>query len=426
MSGLVQAPFDVIVIGLGVHGSSTVRSLAQRGYKVLGLESAPRDSLQHGSSHGLSRVIRTSYFEDPSYVPLVQRSFEMWRDLESADDAVGSLLTMTGSVMIGSPACDILRLTLESLEMHHLQYQVLSAEEVAVKYNNTLRLQPDEVGIFEENAGVLYPEKCIAALQRSAEKTGNATLLFQRRMESYHENEDGSLRVMTKKTTANDGAFATASEDEDALELDEEVFVANKLVLCLGAWTCHILGKALLDVVPLTVERKVLFWFEPEPEPEPEPDDPFHSDNFPVYIWDCGDKGAFYGFPRGEKGLKVAMHYANGVSTAQDACTPQTIDRTVADSEVDLIRESLSQRIPAVAKGSLQDTATCMYTMTNDTHFLLDFHPSHAEGKNVIVASPCSGHGFKMGPVIGEILADLAVQGETKHNISLFSCRGRI
>jgi sarcosine oxidase len=162
--------------------------------------------------------------------------------------------------------------------------------------------------------------------------------------------------------------------------------------------------------LPLRVERRVLLWFDPIGG-----EAPFHEANFPVYIWDCGEGVSFYGFPKqpGTPGIKVAIH------TVGQQCAPDTINRTLSQHDVDSLQDLVRDRIPALL-GPMRDYATCMYTLTPDEHFVIAKHPEHPQ---VVLASPCSGHGFKFTPVIGEVLADLAMHGRTNHDISLFSLR---
>ena len=459
-----------MVVGLGAHGSATIATLAKRGCNVLGIEAFPRANHSHGSSHGRSRIIRQAYFEHPEYVPLLKRSFELWRDLEMEDISVSEgagvdvsvrepLLTMTGALMIGERTSEIIKGTLSSVSEHNLKHRILSADEVNREFRNAFVLKESEMGIWEDDAGYLVPEACVEAYLSSAERTGNADMIFGESLASFAAVESGGVNVTTSKG---------------------RTFSANKIVLCVGAWAPEILGKEVMEIMPLTILRKVLMWFEPRENNDLEKssvptegvandgtiveNSPFNRSRCPVYIWDLGTR-AFYGFPRqamngksegckvafGEKvsdgvetkgisvgevapgaavseGCKVAMHYIRQSvdgEPIQNECTPSTIDRSVADEEITEMRKYLQDRIPNIANGVLLRTETCMYTCTKDEHFWIDFHPHHLSKKEVIIASPCSGHGFKMAPVIGEILADLVLFGTTRHNISLFSTEAR-
>jgi len=240
---------------------------------------------------------------------------------------------------------------------------------------------------------------------------------------------------------------------------------AKRLVLTVGAWAPSIYGRDLGASFPLKVVRRCLFWFKPKEGAGN------RFDDIPVYIYDMGSRGNFYGFPSQHGppgGVKVAFHYDDPAVSTE--CTPDSINRTIAPAEVEAIREVLKSRMPLLAGtffffeimiyrqlfhmtvilsifeyagltrlhfflslifleytslylslslfvGELIGATTCMYTKTHDEHFLIDFHP-HSD--RVILASPCSGHGYKFCSVIGEVLADLSTAGETKHDISLF------
>ena len=392
--------YDCIVVGLGGHGSAAVAHLARRsGVRVLGLEKFPRASHSHGSSHGRSRIIRLAYFEDPRYVPLLRRSFELWRELsaqrrqKAGREDEEPLLTMTGGLMIGMPDSIVVRGTLRSVKAHGLEHEVLSGAEIRRRFP---AFQPTdaEIGILEEDAGYLVPELCVEAHYEVAEDNG-AVLKFDEPMESWALLPNGSgVSVKTAK-----GA----------------TYTARKIVLSVGAWAPAIYGDSVAKHgIPLHASRRALFWLAP-----PAPTAVF--DKIPVYIWDMGDNGNFYGFPRqpgAPGGVKVAMHFVG--SSTQTECTPETVDRAVHSSEVEAIRSVLKTRMPELP-GKVVASATCMYTNTPDDHFLVDWHPE-AAGR-VLLASPCSGHGFKFCSVMGEIIAEMLVDGNTRHDISLFGLR---
>ena len=201
---------------------------------------------------------------------------------------------------------------------------------------------------------------------------------------------------------------ASATGDGVVVETSDGRFEAGRLVLCPGAWAPMLLQ---LPALPLTVERQVLHWFDPRGGIEP-----FESGRLPVYIWDCGHDVQFYGFPAqtgGPAGVKVAFFR----SPVADVCTADTVERTVRPDEIVRMREALTTRLPALAAGVHVESLVCLYTLTPDRHFAIGTHPDHSQ---VTIASPCSGHGFKFASVIGEIVADLAIDGRTRHPVALF------
>jgi sarcosine oxidase len=354
----------VIVIGLGGMGSAAAAHLAARGTHVIGIERFT-PAHDHGSSHGRSRIIRQAYFEDAQYVPLLLRAYELWRELDP------SLLHLTGGLMIGAPDSDVVTGSLASARTYGLAHEVLDAAEIRRRFP-VLTPGDDVIALYEPMAGFVNPEECTLAHLAHATKHG-AELHFEEAVTSWNATANG-VRVTTTRAT----------------------YEADRLVIAPGAWAPELLADLH---VPFTIERQGLFWF-----------DAAGFDPFPIYIWELDRTVHFYGFPADAVGVKVALYHGG------DVCTPETIDRSVRAEEVERIHAILSSRIPTLT-GPLVDATTCMYTNTPDLHFVLGLHPSHA---NVVVASPCSGHGYKFASVIGEILAGLAIDGATPHAIEAF------
>lgn len=370
----MPAPYDVIVLGLGAMGSAAAYHLARRAPRVLGLEQFT-PAHDRGSSHGRSRVIREAYFEDPAYVPLIQRAYDLWDDLQR--EAETTLLIITGGVMIGPPNGELVTGTLASARQHRLRHEVLSAAELRQRFP---AFQPDDqtVGVAEPRAGVLFPEECVRAHLDGAARAG-AELRFE--------------EPVIRWTVDRDAVWVTTPH---------ATYTAGHLVITVGPWAPEILHETGL---PLVVERNVMYWFQPERAELLAPP------RFPVFIYEYARSRFFYGFPmlRGE-GVKVAHHHSG------EFCTPQTIRREVSDAEVERMRALLTRHLPT-ANGPLLSIATCMYTNTPDGHFVIDRHPAWPQ---VTIACGFSGHGFKFASVVGEILADLALDGRTRHPIDLF------
>ena len=371
-----MAPYDVIVIGLGGMGSATAYQLARRGQRVLGLE---RFTPAHdrGSSHGRSRVIRQAYFEDPAYVPLLLRAYELWEQLER-DSGMG-VLTITGGLMLGREGSPTFAGTLRSARQWSLAHEVLDAGEIRRRFP-VMQPAPELMGFYETKAGFVHPEVGVwAHLQQAMGRS--ADLRF------------GEPAL----TWAAEGTGVTVTTGKGRYE-------AGRLVIAPGAWAPELLADLAL---PFTVTRQTLYWFDPVGGPAA-----FAVGVFPIYIWEMEDGAQFYGFPAqpGVPGVKVAFFY-QGMP-----CDPNDVNRVVSEEEVARMRAALAPRIPAL-NGALRATATCLYTEVEDHHFVIATHPRH---ENVVIASPCSGHGYKFCSVIGEILADLATEGRTRHPIALF------
>ena len=356
-------------------GSAAAAHVAARGARVLGLEQF-RPGHTEGSSHGRSRVIRLAYFEHPAYVPLLRRAYELWRRLET--DSGRRLLQITGGLMIGAPGSDVVSGSLRSAREHDLEHEMLDAAEIHRRFP-PFTPRADIVALYETQAGVVFPEDAIEAHLEMAAR-GGATLQFDERVDEWQVGRPGVVEVRTTR----------------------DRYECAQLILSPGAWASSLFK---LPHLPLAVEPQILYWFDPAGGALP-----FMPDRFPIYIWDLGhpthsqsaNPGAgvqFYGFPADDqRRVKVAFFRSE-----------------VKDEHA--MRGALAPCIPALASGQLLDSVRCKYTLTPDHHFVIDRHPDYPE---VVVASPCSGHGYKFASVIGEILADLATSGATRHPIQLF------
>lgn len=370
-------PYDVAVAGLGAMGSAAVYHLARRGLRVLGIDrfSPPHDM---GSSHGRSRMIREAYFEHPLYVPLVQRAYELWAELERT---VGhQFLLQTGGLMIGPEHGTLVQGTIRSAVDFGLQHEVIPAAQLHRRYPAFAPLD-GMVGVLEHRAGILLPEAIVAAHLQLAEEHG----------------------AELRRDTVVEGWEKTAQGIE--LRVAGETVVARHLVVAVGAWAASFLRSLAL---PLTVERQVIYWFDPVRFPE------YHlADRMPVSIWELEDGTFFYTKPDLGDGVKIGIHHG-GMLTS-----PEQVDRRISNEEDAAIYDLLRRFVP-FAKGHLRDRATCLYTNTPDSDFILDRHP---ELEDVIVLSPCSGHGFKFCSAVGEIAADLVEHGTSRFDLSPFSLK---
>jgi sarcosine oxidase len=376
-----MAHFDVVVCGLGAMGSAALHHLARRGKRVLGLE---RYTPGHdrGSSHGRTRIIRLGYFEHPDYVPLLRRAYALWRELESASGR--QLLHVTGIAEIGSPAGVLVPGTLAAARLHDLPHEVLTAMELTRRFP-AFRVPSDYLAVVQPDGGFLAAEPSIAAQVGLA--TGGGAEIRSGEAVRAIEPRTGHVRIITERGVIETGAA----------------------IIAAGAWMPTLVPQL---AATLRVTREVMGWFDVAQA------DLFSAARCPVFIIE-GRHGMHYGIPtEGGAGfgaaIKVAKHHHR-----DETVDPDAYDRTVGAGDEALIRAAIADHLPA-ANGKLIAAETCLYTMTPDGHFLIDRLP---DAPNVIVASPCSGHGFKFAPVIGEILADLAITGETAHDIARFSLR---
>jgi len=377
MPAATPAPPGVVVIGLGGMGSAAAAHLARRGAWVVGLEQfSPAHDL--GSSHGETRIVRQAYFEHPDYVPLAQRAYELWDELAAAMGA--PLLHRIGGLMLGAPESPVVAGTLRSARQWALPHEHLDREATAARYPQ-FRLEDGEESVYEAIAGHVSPAGAVRAHLEVAAAHG-ARLRFGAVVNGW-DLVPGGVEVTV------DGARLRA----------------DRLVLAAGPWT----GKVLGPVLPLRPVRRVVAYFAPRGD-----GDAFAPDRFPVYVFDVGGGDAIYGFPetvRG-RGAKVGFHYRG------PDVDPDLIARTVSPAEIEELRAVVADRIPGLA-GRCLDASVCMYTMTPDEHFVIGLMPG-TDGR-VVIAAGFSGHGFKFAPVVGEILADLATAGATRHPIEFLA-----
>jgi sarcosine oxidase len=373
---LAAKSYDVIVVGVGAMGSAALHHLARRGSTALGLEQfeIPNDQ---GSSHGVNRIFRLAYYEDPGYVPLMRRALDLWLDLEAT---VGErLVHVTGSVDAGPADGDVFTGSLESCRVHHLDHEVLDSAALAARFPG-YRLPEDTMSVFQPEGGFLLSERCIVAHVSTALAAGA----------EVHARES----VMEWRVTAG-GAIR--------VETDRGTYETTRLVVTAGAWA----GQLVPGLEGLAVpERQVLGWFQPiRPEL-------FTPDRFPVFNL-AVEEGRYYGFPVfGIPGFKIGRYHH-----LEEATSPEAMNRQVDDRDEQVLRAAIGPYFPD-AYGPTMTLRTCLFTNSPDEHFILDSSPRQDE---VILAAGFSGHGFKFASVIGEVLADLALDGHTGHDISMFA-----
>jgi sarcosine oxidase len=379
---------DAIVIGTGAMGSAALYQLAKRGGRVLGIDRfAPPHAM--GSSHGDTRVTRKAIGEGDAYVPLVLRSYGLWREIEAATGE--DLLTLTGGLWISSEArraethvADFFRNTLAAARRFGIAHEVLAAPEIRRRFPQ-FDVRDNEAGYYEPDAGFLRPEACVRA----------QLMLAARHGAEVHANE----RVL---------GF-TEGHGLVTVRTDRGEYQAKQLIVAAGAWLHEFMPPEYARL--FTVTRQVLYWFDLDA-----PVKRFEAPGFPVFIWELQERRhVIYGFPAIDGpagGLKIATEQYD-VRTGADA-----IEREVSDAEKRAMYENLvAPYLPGLAKKCVKAVA-CMYTATPDFHFVIDRLPGH---ERVIVASPCSGHGFKHSAAVGEALAELALEGRSRFDLSSFA-----
>ena len=364
---------DVLVVGLGAVGSAVARHLAEGGAEVVGIDRW-QPPHTHGSSHGSTRITRLAIGEGDDYVPIVQRSHVLWRELEARTGE--KLMQTTGGLVIASAGSDRLPYhgqagffaqTVRAAERFGIAHERLDAAEVARRFP-AFRPAEDERGYWERDAGILFPERCVAAQLHVAAQCG-ADLRYGVTMRGLQHRE-GAVRV----------------------ETDAGPIEAAHAVLATGAWLPAMLPP--VQAARFAVQRQVLHWFASD-EPAL-----YDAGRCPVFIWMHGDAGsAFYGFPQASDhaGVKVATEQA------EHATTPETVEREVSAAETArMFEHHIRGRLRGLTPRSVHD-ATCLYTSTADGRFVIARHPDHA---GVTMVSACSGHGFKHSAAVGEAVAD--------------------
>jgi sarcosine oxidase len=383
--------FDTIIVGLGATGSAAVYQLAKRGNKVLGFD---RFSPPHanGSSHGESRIIRQAIGEGEAYVPLVLRSYELWREIER--EARAELLTITGgitlesqnseAVMHGRP--DFLDQAIRCAEKFNIRHQILETSDIKKRYPQFAVI--DERAYFEYETGFLRPELCIGAQLDLARKHG-AAVHTDEIVVAIDIDVDSGLTVNTSR-----GAY-----------------FAEKVVITAGSWIGRFLPLSCAQL--FKVYRQVMYWFEIRENYRAA----FAWPNFPIFIWIFrkGGEFGFYGFPTLDgKSIKIATEQFT--STAD----PDHAQRAVTSAEEQaMYKDYVEARLPGICD-RCGGAASCLYTVTPDSNFVIDVHP---EDDRIIIASPCSGHGFKHSAAVGEALAQQVVDGKSKIDITGFSMK---
>jgi len=378
--------FRTIVVGLGAFGSALAAELSGRGSTVLGIDRwRPPHTL--GSSHGGSRIIRKVYFEDPLYVPLLERAYEGWRRLEEARGL--QLFQQTGSLTMGPERGLLVAGAEESAHLHHLRRELLSAGEVMRRFPN-FRVPEGTAATYDPEAGVLRPERAIQAQLDRAREQG-AELHYGEAVQHWEELADGVV-VHTESAS----------------------YRAAGLVLAAGAWAAD-LAAASETPLPegLEIERAVQHWFEPVAGSAGR----FAIGAQPAFVWELPDGLIWYGLPDLEGGMKVALHYAG-----ERVARVGDVRRTVEASDVDDLERLLRRYLPD-ALGAHRGSKVCLYTVTSDTHFRIDHLPAT---RRVLVVSACSGHGFKFAPAVGELVAEEVLTGERSPELAPFAWRAPV
>ena len=364
---------DLAIVGLGAMGAAIAWQAALRGLSVAGFD-ALEPPHTYGSTHGHSRIIREAYFEHPQYVPLVQRAYALWSELEA--NAGKRLFQATGGLMIGCPGRTVIEGTLGAASEHRLAVQQWTPSDIRTRVP-VLAPDADMVGVFEPRAGVLAPERAVIAMLDQARRAG-ASFHVSERVRGW-SSEPGHVDVRTASRHVR----------------------ARRLVLAAGPWLPSILGELTL---PLAVERVVQYWYPTAG------DDRFAPARFPIFLLEAPDGRILYGLPDQGQGLKLAEHHGGSTTTAD------AVGRDVSNEERAAFHAFATRWVRDLPVGPAE-ASVCLYTNTPDGDFILDWHPA---APGVFLCSACSGHGFKFAPAIGEAVASLVATGASSHDLAPF------
>jgi sarcosine oxidase len=379
--------YDLIVVGLGATGAAAAFQAAKRGARVLGIDRyAPPHTL--GSSHGESRITRLAIGEGTAYTPFAMRSHEIWRAIEAQTGA--ELLTQNGGLMLSSANTaatthvpGFFANTIGAAKRYGIAHEILDAAAIRRRFPQ-FAVTDEEIGYYEPAAGYLRPEACIRAELDLARRHG-AEIRTAERVTGL-QTSGKSVIVVTAKGT----------------------YAAEAAILAAGPWLPELAGHKVARV--FTVRRQVLFWFAPNGDGRD-----FCPQIFPVFIWELPDRTqGIYGFPAiagPDGGVKIATEQYRSATTAD------SVVRTVAPGEAEsMFATYVGPYFPTLGRRCLK-AEVCLYTVTPDAGFVIDRLP---DAPRLILASPCSGHGFKHSAAIGEALAEWVLEGKSRIDLAPF------
>jgi sarcosine oxidase len=365
-----------IVVGLGAMGSAACLQLARRGVSVVGIDQyVPPHA--YGSTHGDTRITRLAVGEGAEYIPLVQRSHQLWRELEEQSGA--RLLTQCGGLILSRPGSAFFEQTQALAQRFGIKHERLDNAQLRRRLA-MFAVDEETEAYYEPSAGIVWPEAAVRVQLDLARREGVRLCLGER---------------VTGWSASGAGVTVTTGAG---------THTADRLVLCTGAWLPELFPEARRLVA---VYRQLLHWFEIREGYE-------RLRDMPVFVWDFGgERGefvhldGFYGFPavdgRGG-GLKLGTESYETTSQPDGRQHPATR----VQSE-DLYRDYVRHRLPWLGPQTVR-SASCLYTSTRANRFVIDEHPDQDA---VLIVSACSGHGFKHSPAIGEAAAQWATGDAT-------------
>ena len=370
--------YDVIVVGLGAMGSAALYQLSKKRLKILGVDkfSPPHE---FGSSHGETRLTRQAIGEGAIYTPLALRSNQIWRQLEK--ESGNKLLHQCGGIIYGDPSSDeiihdiqsgsFLRDTIKVAQEFNIDHDLLEYSALNKRFPQ-FKFKKSDLGYVEPGAGYLFPELCIKTQLQLATQRGASILL-------------------------NNEILAISSTNSSIeLETQNQTLMASKVIVCAGAWMPKFLPPKYAGL--LKVYRQNFCWFRMAKNA-------INNDQTPVFMkLPSATEPLIYGFPEVKPGLGVKV-----ASEQFDTTTnPDGYNKNLSSKEISRLHRIASNALD-LDPGAVRSQA-CIYTVSPDSNFIVDYSPVN---RNIVLASPCSGHGFKHSSAIGELLTEMTVDCKT-------------
>lgn len=380
--------YDVAIIGVGAVGSAALYQLSQKNLKILAIDSfAPPHNL--GSSGGESRIVRQAIGEGEQYVPLALRSYEIWSEIEKK---IGyQFLHLVGGLVLCPThrdhleSNDFFTTTVQSAQKYNIKHEILESKEIKNRFPE-FKIAENTIGYYENNAGFIIPEKCIAA-QIELSKRKDVDLKFNESVTQITNEAPENIQIKTNKSE----------------------YFASKVILTAGSWINNFTSPEVGKL--FKIYRQVLYWFEVKDKAY------FSPDRFPVFIWKFSSElgESIYGFPAihgASGGVKIATH------NVHTPTSPDLIDRNVTDQEKeDFYKKFIAPYFPHLGPRSLK-ASVCSYTVTPDEDFIIDFAPG---SRDILLVSACSGHGFKHSAAGGEMASNCILGETTLEDLIYFS-----
>jgi sarcosine oxidase len=387
-----MTPWDAIVIGLGGVGSFALRALSKKTSNVLGIERFVRCH-ERGSSHGNSRIYRRAYFEHASYVPWIQYSMKQFRLLEQSQNV--EIMQECGTLVMEEENSGgvVVARCLDAAMQHGIPVEKLSSNQLMERYPQ-FKVSKETVGLLEPGGGFLRPEVAMSAALNEAEAAGaevweETSILSITEVES----EKGDAPPLVEVVVERSG--------------EQQVVTAKSVVVSAGSWTAELIPSWAKQ---LKVTRQVQAWIDVSTAPDPSL---YNPSNMPTWYMCATPKNPLplYGIPADPKS-DVPSHIKMGIHLRDVQVDPNEAHPTLSDEEWNELRYAAYHALRNAEEMPWPSAKPCLYTMSPDENFIIG---QPAGSKRIYAVAGLSGHGFKMTPALGQMMADWALQQDTSH-----------